>query len=376
LIAAIAFQLELFASIFMDKNGSPNLPSSSDGRMRKSSGHGVTDTSNDGHPSAVSSSESVQVLESTSGLQSTESSTSTEQSDSMLPVMPSTQNWMCFIEDLIQSELKCAICQEVLVSTTNLNCSHVFCECCISEWLRTSPHCPVCRVKVDQSTRVLALDNLLSRYFEHQKPLIAGRRKELIEERRRLKQSQQKRWRRTQRDQDMIVTRRNIRLLHEPIGDLDLAQMAMDASGGVFPYSPYRLLLNRSDPPALLAEFGRHFQPAALFRRGNSRNARRIDLIEHGLVDLQLELRDPNVAEDSIGTEAMLSYLERVGQMVDHVYRVQSHRERNRRQNRVERQRTFVDTEQMRRLRDQERNRRAQRLARRDLITRHELDLD
>lgn len=318
--------------------------------------------------------ESNMAIASTSGLGSANRSSVTS-----MPSSPTCTSLplptLNFIEDLIQSELKCAICQEVLINTINLNCSHVFCECCISEWLRNSHHCPVCRVTVGQQTRVLALDNLLSRYFEHQKPSIAGRRKELIEERRRQKQAQQRRWQRRQRDQDMIVTRRNIRLLHEPLADLDLSRMALEATSGLFPNSPYRLLLNRTHGPSLLPQFGRHFQPAVNNGRAHNNGQPRIDLSEHGLIDLELEFRDRMAAEED-RSQAIVAYLGRVGRMVDHVYRVQSYRERNRRQHRAERHRNNVDTEQMRRLRDQERTRRAQRLARRDFVSRFELDLD
>jgi hypothetical protein len=59
----------------------------------------------------------------------------------------------------------CPICQDVCSSAIRLDCSHVFCEDCLAEWLEREPTCPMCRSTVkppglvfgDGSTSLLPL---------------------------------------------------------------------------------------------------------------------------------------------------------------------------------------------------------------------------
>jgi len=42
----------------------------------------------------------------------------------------------------------CAICQEKMIAPVKLNCSHIFCEACVSEWFEKNRTCPLCRAVV------------------------------------------------------------------------------------------------------------------------------------------------------------------------------------------------------------------------------------
>lgn len=292
-----------------------------------------------------------------------------------------------FLDELI-SELTCAICQEVCVDTVNLNCSHVFCECCIGEWLRNSNKCPVCRVLVTQQTRVLAVDNLLSKYFENQEDSISNKRNELLEERRRKKHAEQRRRRRLFRTQEALVTRRNIRLLHTGLANPDLAAQALMTTQGELTGEAFRLVLTRPETPEMSEQLGHQFQ-SALMPAGQSanesRNGRRaarrrprVDLqLDYGLVDLAVELRsEQQLSSQQFNSQSVSDFLQRIGHMVDTFYRLESDMERMRRRNRIQQQRSRNDNEEARRERDQERHRRSQRLSRRDEITQFELNMD
>eukprot|EP00656_Telonema_subtile_P018832 TRINITY_DN20225_c0_g1_i2.p1 TRINITY_DN20225_c0_g1~~TRINITY_DN20225_c0_g1_i2.p1 ORF type:complete len:533 (-),score=83.35 TRINITY_DN20225_c0_g1_i2:175-1773(-) len=43
-------------------------------------------------------------------------------------------------------QLCCSICQAVPTNPMQLPCEHIFCECCIHDWLVRTPRCPNCRV--------------------------------------------------------------------------------------------------------------------------------------------------------------------------------------------------------------------------------------
>lgn len=55
-----------------------------------------------------------------------------------------------FDKEAISEHLYCPICQEVFNYPMALQCGHVFCESCISQWLNSQQRtCPECRMVVD-----------------------------------------------------------------------------------------------------------------------------------------------------------------------------------------------------------------------------------
>jgi hypothetical protein len=54
-----------------------------------------------------------------------------------------------FDKDAISEHLYCPICQDVFNYPYALMCGHVFCENCISEWLKHQRNCPECRTHAD-----------------------------------------------------------------------------------------------------------------------------------------------------------------------------------------------------------------------------------
>ena len=64
-----------------------------------------------------------------------------------VPVIPTAVQLAAAFEHNVETiETDCAVCQEsVAVGTRLRNCSHVFHQACITQWLGTSSRCPVCR---------------------------------------------------------------------------------------------------------------------------------------------------------------------------------------------------------------------------------------
>ena len=58
--------------------------------------------------------------------------------------------------------MDCAICLSKMESDTyTLNCTHVFHHACISEWLKCSSQCPLCRRNVDADKKYV-FDRIMS----------------------------------------------------------------------------------------------------------------------------------------------------------------------------------------------------------------------
>ncbi|XP_053209830.1 uncharacterized protein LOC128393659 [Panonychus citri] len=70
------------------------------------------------------------------------------------------------LRELVESELKCAICQQLIHHAVNINCSHTFCSGCFTQWRNHNGQCPVCRENYSNRSRVLLVDNLIDRYCQ------------------------------------------------------------------------------------------------------------------------------------------------------------------------------------------------------------------
>jgi len=50
----------------------------------------------------------------------------------------------------------CPVCYDNHVKPVTLDCQHIFCEVCISEWLDKEKTCPVCRSEVRSTSPILS----------------------------------------------------------------------------------------------------------------------------------------------------------------------------------------------------------------------------
>lgn len=101
-------------------------------------------------------------------LTTTEQPASSEQLNSSEQPANLAETLSASLSSIVQNEFKCSICQELIINASGLSCSHVFCKCCIDEWLGENRRCPVCRKDIRSSSRrhhVLPIDNFLQLYF-------------------------------------------------------------------------------------------------------------------------------------------------------------------------------------------------------------------
>ncbi|XP_067680203.1 serine/threonine-protein kinase fray2-like [Haliotis asinina] len=87
------------------------------------------------------------------------------------------------VKSTLDSELQCSICNELFVQATSLNCAHAFCALCISQWMKTSQNCPMCRTKIISKNRSLVLDSFIDKMCEQLGEDMKEDRKALLEER-------------------------------------------------------------------------------------------------------------------------------------------------------------------------------------------------
>merc|ERR1712137_679039 len=71
--------------------------------------------------------------------------------------------------DHFHTELVCCICQDWLVNSSTITCSHTFCGSCIDSWLvRKKFECPICRQAVNQEPfRNRVLDTIVQKAVDH-----------------------------------------------------------------------------------------------------------------------------------------------------------------------------------------------------------------
>ncbi|XP_047737334.1 E3 ubiquitin-protein ligase rnf8-like isoform X2 [Hyalella azteca] len=67
------------------------------------------------------------------------------------------------VEQAMDSEMQCPICNELFIKAILLNCSHTFCEYCINSWKKNKRDCPACRAAITSETRSLAIDNFIDK---------------------------------------------------------------------------------------------------------------------------------------------------------------------------------------------------------------------
>ncbi|CAG9834893.1 unnamed protein product [Diabrotica balteata] len=94
-------------------------------------------------------------------------------------------------ESQMENELQCAICAEMFVKASTLNCSHTFCKFCIDKWKEKQTICPICRTKITSQVPTLVLDNFIEKIVQGSGQDIQNHRKELLDERMKQQQQQQ-----------------------------------------------------------------------------------------------------------------------------------------------------------------------------------------
>ena len=76
------------------------------------------------------------------------------------------QDMMDNFRELAETQLQCAVCSELFVEATSINCGHTFCHYCIHEWKKKKSNCPVCRTDIKQIVQCKVLDEYADKVYE------------------------------------------------------------------------------------------------------------------------------------------------------------------------------------------------------------------
>ncbi|EFX72095.1 hypothetical protein DAPPUDRAFT_326474 [Daphnia pulex] len=90
------------------------------------------------------------------------------------------------MESIMENELQCGICSELMVFATSLNCMHTFCQHCVREWKKNKVECPICRAPITTEGRNLLVDNMIDAMVSSLSEETKNRRKELVIQRQEL----------------------------------------------------------------------------------------------------------------------------------------------------------------------------------------------
>ncbi|XP_015111085.1 E3 ubiquitin-protein ligase RNF8 [Diachasma alloeum] len=90
------------------------------------------------------------------------------------------------VENILDEQLSCSICSEIFVNPTSLNCSHTFCQYCISSWNKKTKkaNCPICRVRIKSMNQSRVFDCLIEKMVSELSSELKKRREQLIKDRR------------------------------------------------------------------------------------------------------------------------------------------------------------------------------------------------
>jgi hypothetical protein len=82
------------------------------------------------------------------------------------------------VVELCESHFQCAVCNELLVKATGLQCGHTFCLDCVEKWRRKSETsldpmlrgkkatCPICRSEIVTQAPLKSVDSFLEKAVE------------------------------------------------------------------------------------------------------------------------------------------------------------------------------------------------------------------
>ncbi|XP_054262722.1 E3 ubiquitin-protein ligase rnf8-like isoform X2 [Macrosteles quadrilineatus] len=127
--------------------------------------------------------------------------------------------------DGLEDDLMCSICAELYIEPTALNCGHMFCKQCITEWSKKKKICPMCRANIVTTVRIFNMDSVIQRNIRLMSEEAQSRREALITERKKRKTPQKKKSSKKRRSEPEIPNQFYPAEIHNPFNRFNPAEM-------------------------------------------------------------------------------------------------------------------------------------------------------
>src|SRR5437016_3441282 len=70
--------------------------------------------------------------------------------------------------EMLETCLKCSLCEDFIIDGRTLNCAHTVCHSCLLQLLDQSLDCPNCETLITSVTPNLAIDTLIEMFYEQE----------------------------------------------------------------------------------------------------------------------------------------------------------------------------------------------------------------
>ena len=87
------------------------------------------------------------------------------------------------MDKVLNEELECPICYELMINAHGVNCKHAFCEYCLKTSLQIRRPCPTCRTNITTVIPLKTLDQVIEKVMATKSAAVRDERADLIADR-------------------------------------------------------------------------------------------------------------------------------------------------------------------------------------------------
>ncbi|XP_071442343.1 E3 ubiquitin-protein ligase rnf8-like [Hetaerina americana] len=136
------------------------------------------------------------------------------------------------IGEIVENELQCSVCSELIIDAITLDCSHTFCHHCLVQWKKKSTFCPMCRSITNFECKPRVIDNLIEKIIGNLPVDTQRRRKELSDARKASKKRRKSHgrgcWNKRKRPVIVQVSEPSHEVIRISMGSADDANVTID----------------------------------------------------------------------------------------------------------------------------------------------------
>ncbi|XP_046396627.1 E3 ubiquitin-protein ligase RNF8-like isoform X2 [Ischnura elegans] len=94
------------------------------------------------------------------------------------------ENNKSLLNEVMENELQCSICNEIIMDAVTISCSHSYCSQCLITWRRNQNICPMCRKNITYEVNARMMNDAVEKIIKCLPEDVQKRRAELVRARR------------------------------------------------------------------------------------------------------------------------------------------------------------------------------------------------